>query len=163
MRTRKENGFYLKMHKGLIVPSKFAKEKLNIKSKPKKIKRSEIQKEMEYLNTYILKNLISSTQCKQNKKVTIQISENLTNFLVTNYTIKKNSNTWFNGKQILTDFCMENERYFNQYDFCLIKDNSFKIRIYQKHLKYKDKRQTNKKSYFQNTITLKFTTKSLKI
>ena len=91
---------------------------------------------MEFLNTEILKKLISSTSKSQNKKETIQISEKLFFYLKNNYNLRPNTYKWIDGSKILKDFYFDTERFFNQTDYCCIKENSLKIRIFQNHLKY---------------------------
>jgi len=117
---------------------------------------------MEYINTEILKKLLSSSNKSQNKKVTIQISLKLSTFLELTYKIKRNSNKWIDGETILNDFSFDTERFYNNVDYCCIKENSFKIRLFQRYLSYKDRYLTLKKKPFKNSLTFKFQNLCLK-
>jgi hypothetical protein len=121
-----------------------------------------IKNEMDYINTEILRKLLSSTSKSQNKKCTIQISDKLWNSLVKTYKIKPNSNQWIDGENVLNDFSFEVERFFNSSDYCCIKRNSFKIRLFQRYLKYFDQNRVLKKKPFKHSLTFKFQCLSLK-
>lgn len=125
--------------------------------------REEVASEMEYFNTEILQKLLSSTSKSQNKRATIQISERLFTFLKNNYNLKQNSYKWTDGSNILKEFSFDIKRYFNQTDYCCIKEASFKIRIFQKYRKYfGGKNLTLKKKPFKHALTFKFQNLSLK-
>jgi hypothetical protein len=111
---------------------------------------------MDYINTEILRKLLSSTSKSQNKKCTIQISEKLWNSLVKTYKIRPNSNQWIDGENILNDFSFEVERFYRTSDYCCIKRNSFKIGLFQRFLKYFDQNQVLKKKPFKHSLTFKF-------
>ncbi len=127
------------------------------------ISREEVETDMEFFNTEILQKLQSSTSKSQNKKATIQISERFFTFLKTNYNLKQNSYKWVDGLRMLKEFSFDTNRYFNQTDYCCIKENSFKIRIFQKYLKYfGEKSLTLRKKPFKHSLTFKFQILSLK-
>ena len=124
--------------------------------------KHEVENEMKFLNTEILKKLLSSTSKSQNKKQTVQLSEKLFVFLKHTYKMKQNTYRWLEGSKILADFSFETERYFNQTDFCSVKDDSFKIRIFQRHLKYYGEKMVKNKKPFKHALTFKFQNLSLK-
>ena len=117
---------------------------------------------MELVNTEILRKLISSTSKTQNKKASIQITEGLTNHLINSYNLKLNSNKWIDGEKILKDFAFDTIRFFNDMDYCTFKENSFKIRLFQRFLKYTDQNGLLKKKPFKHALTFKFQNLSLK-
>ncbi len=118
---------------------------------------------MEFVNTEILNKLLSTTSKSQNKDKTIQVSENLFNFLRNTYNLKPNTYKWFEGSTILREFNFDTERFFNSMDYCSIKENSFQLRIFQKYLKYYgDKNLMLKKKPFKHCLTFKFQNLSLK-
>ena len=117
---------------------------------------------MECVNTEILKKLISSTSKSQNKKSTVQITERLASYLSTTHSLRINSNKWFDGNIILDNFAFEKKRFFNSTDYCTIKENSFKIRTFQRFLKYYDENCCLKRKPFKHAMTIKFQNLSFK-
>ncbi len=123
--SKHQVGYYLKLHKGLINPIK----KCVIK-KAKKCSNTtnlnELQLEIESLNYLILKKLISSTSRSPFVKESFELSKELRTLLIKKYSI---SNKWMDGQQILNDFSFIINRYFNEYDFCCVAENTFKIKL----------------------------------
>ena len=128
------------------------------------VSKEQIENEMIFFNTEILKKLLSSTSKSQNKKETIQISENLFFYLIKNYNIKQNSYKWCDGSKILQDFSFDTKRFFNNTDYCCIKEDSFKIRLFQRFLKYfYDELCVSKQKPFKHALTFKFQNLSKKV
>jgi hypothetical protein len=119
------------------------------------ISREEVEIDMEFFITEVLQKLQSSTSKSQNKKATIQISERFFTFLKKNYNLKQNSYKWVDVMKIVKEFSFDTKRYFNQTDYCCIKENSFKIRIFHKYLKYfGEKSLTLRKKPFQTFFNI---------
>ena len=119
-------------------------------------KEDDLQKEIGYLETEIRKKLLSSSSQSQNKSSTMYIDDHFAHFLVKTYDIKKNSTKWFDGTVVLEDFSINTKRVFNKSDFCEIKKDSFKIKIFQRNLKSLDDDFKSQKRPFKNSLKFKF-------
>ena len=65
---------------------------------------------------------------------------------------------------ILLDFNFENERYFNEFDYCCIGENSFKLRLSNpRKLIYLNKDLIKKTTYYKHKLHFKFTVIDKKI
>jgi hypothetical protein len=100
--------------------------------------------EIENLKGIISNSLRSSASKSPTVTKAIEISRKFAKFLKTNYSI---NGKWRSADNILETFNFEKERHFNEFDYCCIFEDSFKLRIssvrvvdnmnkYFEHIKY---------------------------
>ena len=78
------------------------------------------------LKCLILKNLIPSTSRSPIVQISIVVSNIFANFLKLKYLL---TNKWRCGSKFLKDFDFVDERYYNQFDYFCIYENTFKFKL----------------------------------
>ena len=123
-----------------------------------KLQAINFKEEIENLKGVIFKCLKSSTAKSPTMIKKVEISKKFSNFLKKKYVLNRN---WSNGNSFLSEFNFKTDRDFNEYDYCALLENSFKIKVIAGR-KVKFGKSTSKHFQLKSKLSMLFTVTSRK-
>jgi len=147
-------------YKNLIRPDFYFKISYTKNNRNYLLKHNSVfDEEIEHLKGIVVKVLISSTSKTPVVRKSIEIPKKFAYFLIKNYSL---TNRWTICNNFLEVFNFETERHFNEFDYCGIKKDSFKLRITSPQIKYKDNTLKDTTRKLKQKLHLSLTVSSLK-